>query len=345
MFSRKPAMRRSRHFCSVLLWGLSCYGQTKIDLPTQSRDVDFTQAAFTKPVKAGTGLPATCGIDELYLRNDASPGSNLFECTATNTWTLLTGGTGGGTSGGVSGSQISDLSVTRDSTTQITSGALCSPSAPCLVRIQDTIFSYTNAVTATNPTGSGTVWVGIDPTGVRTAWNNLTGLTCTGLVCVSGAAGFPPDTIPLARCTVTSGAFDSGGCTDLRALYSRDIYVAGPGLIRIGNQFSVNTAQVELGGATTVAFGSAPVFDLAAGSLQSITLTGNVTSSSINNPSPGYFLTFKICQDATGSRTFVWPANVKGNMTVGTTASKCSVQSFVYDGTQWYATGPGVVNL
>jgi len=343
MFFRISAKWRAWRYCSgLLLCGLTCDGQTRIDLATQSRDVDFTQAVSTKPVKAGNGLPATCGLDELYLRNDAVPGTNLYGCLSTNIWSVLTGG---GTSDGSSGSHLSDLSVTRDAPTQVTIGAMCSPAAPCNVRIADTVYSYTNAVAVTNPAGSGTVWVGVDPTGLRTAWHNLASLTCAGLVCVSGTGGFPSDTIPLGRCIVTSGTFDSAGCTDLRAIYSRDIYVAGPGLIRIGNQLLVNAAQIELASVAEVAFSGAPVFDLGAGNLQAITLTGNVTSSSINNPFPGFFVTFKICQDGTGNRTFVWPANVKGNMTIGATPNRCNIQTFVYDGAFWYATSPGAANL
>ena len=36
--------------------------------------------------------------------------------------------------------------------------------------------------------------------------------------------------------------------------------------------------------------------------------------------------------------------NVRGGMIVGTAASKCSVQSFVFDGTYAYAVSSGVVN-
>jgi hypothetical protein len=31
-------------------------------------------------------------------------------------------------------------------------------------------------------------------------------------------------------------------------------------------------------------------------------------------------------------------------MTIGTTASKCNVQAFVYDGTSYYATAAGLTN-
>jgi hypothetical protein len=73
-----------------------------------------------------------------------------------------------------------------------------------------------------------------------------------------------------------------------------------------------------------------------------ITLTGNVTSSTLFTAqvSTGELLTFNICQDATGGRTFVWPTTVLGGGTISAAASACSRQTFVYDGTNALATGP-----
>lgn len=52
---------------------------------------DASGAATTKPVKSGITAPATCAIGELFYDTDAVAGSNLFGCTALNTWTLLGG--------------------------------------------------------------------------------------------------------------------------------------------------------------------------------------------------------------------------------------------------------------
>lgn len=62
--------------------------------------VDHSAAGSTKPVKTGTATPGTCAVGELFYDTDATAGSNLFGCTATNTWTLL-GGVGGGNLDGV----------------------------------------------------------------------------------------------------------------------------------------------------------------------------------------------------------------------------------------------------
>ncbi len=114
--------------------------------------------------------------------------------------------------------------------------------------------------------------------------------------------------------------------------------------------FTVGSAPSQFGGAVisglnTVAFSATPTFDASRGNTQKITLTANVTSSTLTNASAGEQINFIICQDATGGRTFVWPTNVLGVMTIGATASKCSAQSFIYDGTNAYATTAGVANI
>jgi hypothetical protein len=75
---------------AALLSGLLS-AQTTVDLRAQSRNVDFSAAIATKPFKTGAVLPAACAAGESYFKTDAAPGQNLYVCTATNTWTQLTG--------------------------------------------------------------------------------------------------------------------------------------------------------------------------------------------------------------------------------------------------------------
>ena len=53
---------------------------------------DASGAATTKPVKAGTAIPASCGTGEIFFKTDANPGANLYLCTTGNTWTQAQGG-------------------------------------------------------------------------------------------------------------------------------------------------------------------------------------------------------------------------------------------------------------
>ncbi len=76
----------------------SCLAQsssTTINLATQSRNADFSAFPVTRPVSVGASLPATCVIGQLFFNQLAPAGSNLYACTAANTWTVIGGGTGG----------------------------------------------------------------------------------------------------------------------------------------------------------------------------------------------------------------------------------------------------------
>ncbi len=63
-------------------------GQTKVDLGTQGKNIDFSTAAKTRPSKTGTALPAVCAVGETFLKTDAVAGKNLYVCTTANAWTV-----------------------------------------------------------------------------------------------------------------------------------------------------------------------------------------------------------------------------------------------------------------
>ena len=63
--------------------------QTRLDLSTQAKNVDFTQAATTKPNKSGVALPAACSMGETFFLTNAAAGQYLHGCTAANTWRAI----------------------------------------------------------------------------------------------------------------------------------------------------------------------------------------------------------------------------------------------------------------
>ncbi|MBZ5516116.1 MAG: hypothetical protein LAN62_14965 [Acidobacteriia bacterium] len=147
----------------------------------------------------------------------------------------------------------------------------------------------------------------------------------------------------LGDITLGSGSIlanDSSSDLNLWALNGTNrnifLYTAGTGITHSRN-FSTDV--------NVVAWSATPAFDAALGNTQKLTLGGNVTSSTLSNATAGEQINFLICQDATGNRTFVWPSNVKGGMTIGSTASKCSAQTFIFDGTSAYALSAGVTNM
>jgi hypothetical protein len=86
-------------------------------------------------------------------------------------------------------------------------------------------------------------------------------------------------------------------------------------------------------------------FDAGLGNTFEVTLNANVSSTNLVNAQAGQWLHFIVCQPSSGGPfTFNWPGTVRGGMTVGTTAGKCSAQSFVFDGTSAFATSSGAAN-
>ena len=67
-------------------------GQTQIDLRTQSKAVDFSAAASTKPFQTGVVLPPACTPGQMYFLTTAAAGQNSYGCTAVNTWTPQSSG-------------------------------------------------------------------------------------------------------------------------------------------------------------------------------------------------------------------------------------------------------------
>lgn len=88
----------------VVVSGLWLGGQTTINGGRViSGNWDAANAASTRPVKTGTGLPANCNVGEQFFRTDAAAGQNLYFCTAANAWTQMAAGGGGAPSGPAAG--------------------------------------------------------------------------------------------------------------------------------------------------------------------------------------------------------------------------------------------------
>jgi hypothetical protein len=172
------------------------------------------------------------------------------------------------------------------------------------------------------------------------ARNVLVASKATGAVGVGPSVnGYTsPGDLSVGRNANSGGVFFSTGTQALL-----DYGVTAPG------KFNFSGGPVQAVATSTsvnvVTFSATPTFDASLGNTQKITLTGNVTSSTLSNAATGQQINFLICQDATGGRTFTWPANVLGSMTIGSTASTCSAQNFIFDGTNAYALSLGVTSM
>lgn len=75
-------------------------------------------------------------------------------------------------------------------------------------------------------------------------------------------------------------------------------------------------------------FSSSMVFNAALASGWELTLTGNVSASTLTNVYAGQLLIFVLVQDGTGGRTFVWPSNVLNGGVLSSVANSVSIQAF-----------------
>src|SRR5581483_1662852 len=230
----------------LAIFGGAMYGQlTQLDLRMQSRDVDFSGASATKPLKSGAGLPASCGLGELYYRQDATPGMNIYGCTAANSWTLEQAPPAASMA-----SQLGDLAVTRTSATTLAIGANCTLAAPCAVRFGAIVYSFSAGATATISAGTGVAFVYVASTGVLTVGHNVTANCSSGCTSQSGVTSFPADAIPLFTWSATNGSWDANGGADQRAFLSSKSMTAGLGLtsteISGKTQLSADTSVLGL---------------------------------------------------------------------------------------------------
>jgi hypothetical protein len=216
---------------------------TKIDLKTQARDVDFSQASSTRPARTGTSLPATCAAGELFYKTNASAGENLFGCTATNIWTEL-----GGTANVI---LVPRISLSNG---VLSVGANCAGS-PCFVRFGSSVYQFSSTATASQLTGTGTsstIYVYIRSNGSRYIGINGIGVasaTVSNMNVESGIVGFPGDVFPLGTCQASGGAFVS--CSEY-LVGGRDILTPADSTIIITSNTGTGRQSVSVNPAAFV---------------------------------------------------------------------------------------------
>ena len=221
---------------TLLAAAIAVSAQTQVDLRTQSRNVDFSNASKTKPVRTGTLVPLTCSPGEMYFKTDAIPGQNLQMCTSTDSWTAIlgTGGGGGTSSAATATADLLDFKTVQLNSTALSVGLSCSAALPCVVRFGNRSTSIVDGATITlTGSATGVAFVYISSVGNLEVGHNLgTQLTCSaGCVAQSGVTSFPPDSLPVATWTATNGAWNATGGTDFRGYLSTKNIAAGVGLL------------------------------------------------------------------------------------------------------------------
>ncbi|HJX84965.1 MAG TPA: hypothetical protein VJ723_11525, partial [Candidatus Angelobacter sp.] len=122
-------------------------------------------------------------------------------------------------------------------------------------------------------------------------------------------------------------------------------------LLLCGSVFSspVSVPDVSLddppqlsGGLCTLSFSATPVFTAGACSIFSMTLTGNVTSSTVTGAQTGQIIAVTLTQGAGGPWKFAWPGNFLNPPTRTPVAAKAESCTFVLlADTHWHNLGCG----
>ena len=206
---------------------------------------------------------------------------------------------------------------------------------------QSTYTDYTGGTANTNPvildtTGSAVMWLGAN-------FYKFVAYSAGGYNCASGGFQWTVDQIPgdaflngtISGATITNptitGGTDSGTAIDSAVVTGSSIDGSA-----IGATTPASGSFTSLASALqAVTFSATPAFDASKYDYFTMTLTGNVTSSTLTGSVTGQEITFDICQDGTGGRTFAWPASLLDPPTVNPTAGACTIVVAFYNGLNW----------
>lgn len=179
---------------------------------------------------------------------------------------------------------------------------------------------YYNSVSEIVKLYTGSAWVA--------AYVSGSGYVATSDIGVTVQA-YDADLTTWAGKTAPSGTVV--GTTDTQTLSAKTIEAG-----TFTNGYTEETATANTSTAYTI--------DLANGTVQVLTLTGNCTFT-FPTVAAGKSFIMLLKQDGTGSRTVTWPATVKwpgGTApTITSTASKLDKYIFTSDGTNWYGSDAG----
>lgn len=192
--------------------------------------------------------------------------------------------------------------------------------------------------------GSANIWLG--PYTYKFAiWS--TG----GINCASGALQWTVDEVPgnvFNNTTIGGGTWTGGtivgaaisGGTIAGAAIANSTVDSSP----IGQTTPASGSFTSLAaGFDAMTFSSTPVFAAGTYGYFTMTLTNNVTSSSITGGTNGQLITFNLCQNGTGQTvggittgfTFAWPASYPSPPTINPILNSCTIVTAYYDGGFW----------
>lgn len=206
--------------CILLGAGALSYSQTKVNLPNQSRNMDFAAFPATRPWKTSSSLPAACQQGEALFLTTGAPGQQLYLCSSTNIWAAVTS------------TSLQDFQPIKTASGTLTIGPNCTASKPCRARIGNKELSLPAPATMTlgGTPSSGVIFVWIDEQGMRAGHSGPATMTCNNYcdVVPGAVTGFPVQSLPLAAVSYLSNVVDTvTGDMDARTYISTQQVQAG----------------------------------------------------------------------------------------------------------------------
>jgi hypothetical protein len=196
--------------------------------------------------------------------------------------------------------------------------------------------STTGNITAGYFIGNGSLLSSITGANVTGTVGNATTATTAGTV-TTAAQGNITSLGTLSSLSVTGNV--TGGNISTAGLITATGNVTAGNLTGVSG--SVATGIVNYKDyVATITYGATITPDIALGSIQQVTLTGNVTMNAFGGtPQAGQSMVIKFVQDGTGSRllssTMKWAGGAK---TLSTAANAVDIASVFYDGTTYWAS-------
>lgn len=318
----------------ILLFALA--GSLAAQLPIYgSRDIygNLRVLGSQTQISVGTTLPATCTVASVFFKSDATAGQNLYGCTATNTWTQQTGGASG---------TVSYSTGTANPSDPCSAGSLFTNTA------NDTYWLCNGTLTWSQIITDGGSWV--NPVWLTSlAFSKITGITTKGntttLQLFGGGSTATNDCAKFDANgnIVSAGAACGAGGGSISGLTTRRLPKAASSTsIDDSNVNQETTGTITMlkslfGQLNSMAFSATPAFDLSLANTIMMTLTGNVTSSTVANaPASGTVrVTHIMVQDAPGGRTVAWPTSYLMADAPDPNPSAVTIQEFDYNGTNY----------
>jgi hypothetical protein len=231
------------------------------------------------------------------------------------------------------------------------------PDASSTILVSGGALGTPSSGTVTNLTGTasininGTVGATTATTGAFTTLSASTSVSFSpsGAITLNPTTAGTINNMSIGATTAAAGSFTTLAASSTVSGAGFSTYLASPpaigGTSAAAGTFTTltSTGRTVIKDLTetvaTVTFAATITPNVANGTVQTVTLTGNVTFSAFASPVTGQSLTLIIVQDATGSRTLTSTMKFSGaSKTLSTAANAIDIMTVFYDGTNYYAS-------